>query len=279
MNAPIKPIKPYTVEERLLTIENVNVSYDKPILKGLNAHIDNIVRDGMQQGQVVALLGPSGIGKTQLFRCIAGLQRPTSGSIRLLAGKEEVQPGEVGVVAQHYPLFNHRTVLGNLLVAAGRYIKDDKLAREKAIAMLEEFHLEDKASHYPQALSGGQRQRIAIAQQLLCSSHFLLMDEPFSGLDPLAKQRVCETIIGVSTKHELNTMIVVTHDIESAIAIADTVWVLGRDRDAEGRPIPGARIQEVIDLAAMGMAWDPEIESRPEFFELTKRIKRQFGEL
>ncbi len=272
-------IKPFTVAERLLTIENVCVSYDKPILKGLNAHIDNIQREGMQQGQVVALLGPSGSGKTQLFRCIAGLQRPNSGSIRLLANKGEVQPGEVGVVAQHYPLFNHRTVLGNLLVAASRLIKDPKEARAKAIAMLEEFHLLDKAAFYPQALSGGQRQRIAIAQQLLCSSHFLLMDEPFSGLDPLAKRRVCETIAGVSTKHELNTMVVVTHDIESAIAIADTVWVLGRDRDAQGNPIPGARIQEVINLAEMGMAWDPDIESRPEFFELTKRIKRQFGEL
>ena len=276
MNAPAKP---YTVAERLLTIENVCVSYDKPILKNLNAHVDNIVREGMQQGQVVALLGPSGSGKTQLFRCIAGLQKPTSGSIRLNGNKGEVQPGEVGVVAQHYPLFNHRTVLGNLMVAAGRFIKDDKLAREKSIAMLEEFHLLDKANFYPQALSGGQRQRIAIAQQLLCSSHFLLMDEPFSGLDPLAKQRVCETIAGVSTKHELNTMIVVTHDIESAIAIADTVWILGRDRDDKGNPVPGAHIQEVINLAEMGMAWDPDIESRPEFFELTKRIKRQFGEL
>ncbi|PWF39540.1 ABC transporter ATP-binding protein [Massilia glaciei] len=272
-------LKEFTVGERLLTIEGVCVSYDKPVLKKLDAKIDNIVRDGMQQGQVVALLGPSGSGKTQLFRCIAGLQRPNSGSIRLKSSTTQVMPGEVGVVAQHYPLFNHRTVLGNLLVAASRHTKDPKQAREKAVAMLEEFHLEDKAMSYPQSLSGGQRQRIAIAQQLLCSSHFLLMDEPFSGLDPLAKRRVCETIAGVSGKHDLNTMIVVTHDIESAIAIADTVWVLGRDRDDKGNPVPGARIQEVINLAEMGMAWDPDIESRPEFFELTKRIKRQFAEL
>ncbi|MES3023888.1 MAG: ATP-binding cassette domain-containing protein [Pseudomonadota bacterium] len=272
-------LKPFTTGERLLTIEDVCVSYDKPILKKLDAKIDNIIRDGMQQGQVVALLGPSGSGKTQLFRCIAGLQRPTSGSIRLRDSASQVMPGEVGVVAQHYPLFNHRTVLGNLLVAASRFIKDPKQAREKALAMLEEFHLEDKAMAYPQSLSGGQRQRIAIAQQLLCSSHFLLMDEPFSGLDPLAKRRVCETIAGVSTKHELNTMIVVTHDIESAIAIADTVWILGRDRDDKGNAVAGSRIQEVINLAEMGMAWDPDIEGRPEFFELTKRIKRQFAEL
>ena len=272
-------IKPFTVAERLLTIENVCVSYESPVLKNLSASINNIEREGMKQGQIVALLGPSGSGKTQLFRCIAGLQRPNSGSIRLQANKGEVMPGEVGVVAQHYPLFNHRTVLGNLLVAAKKFTSDDKVAREKAFAILEEFHLADKALAYPLALSGGQRQRIAIAQQLLCSSHFLLMDEPFSGLDPLAKKRVCDTIVGVSNKHELNTMIVVTHDIESAIAIADTIWVLGRSRDASGKPVPGAAIQEVINLADMGMAWDPEIESRPEFFELSNRIKRQFATL
>ena len=112
-------------------------------------------------------------------------------------------------------------------------------------------------------LSGGQRQRVAIAQQLLCSSHFLLMDEPFSGLDPLAKSAVCETLVDVSTTHELNTIIVVTHDIESAIRISDTLWLLGRNRDARGQPVGGASIQEIHDLAGMGLAWDPDIESRP----------------
>jgi ABC-type nitrate/sulfonate/bicarbonate transport system ATPase subunit len=272
-------MKPYTVHERLLTIENVCVSYDKPILKNVNASINDIRREGMQQGQVVCLLGPSGVGKTQLFRCIAGLQRPHSGTVRLRGKEGEVAPGEVGVVAQHYPLFNHRTVLGNLLVAASPVTKGGKEAREKCYALLEEFDLADKAMAYPQALSGGQRQRIAIAQQLLCSSHFLLMDEPFSGLDPLAKTRVCETIARVSTSNELNTIIVVTHDIECAVRIADTLWILGREMDAEGKPIPGASIKEVHNLIEMGLAWDPDIESQPKFFELSTRIKRQFSSL
>ncbi|MDB5773352.1 MAG: transporter ATP-binding protein [Burkholderia sp.] len=271
--------KPYTVHERLLTIENVCVSYDKPILKNVNASIDNVRREGVQQGQVVCLLGPSGVGKTQLFRCIAGLQRPHSGAVRLLGKNGEVAPGEVGVVAQHYPLFNHRTVLGNLLVAASRAVGNTREAREKCYAMLEEFGLVDKATAYPQALSGGQRQRIAIAQQLLCSSHFLLMDEPFSGLDPVAKTRVCETIARVSVSHELNTIVVITHDIECAVRIADTLWVLGREMDAEGRPIPGAFIKEVHNLMDMGLAWDPDIESKPEFFELSTRLKCQFSSL
>ena len=274
--------KPHTIAERLLTIDNVSVSYDKPILKGVSGAIENIRREGVQQGQVVCLLGPSGVGKTQLFRCIAGLQQPNAGVVRLHGADGEarpVKPGEVGVVAQHYPLFNHRTVLGNLMVAASKGAASEKEARAKSYAMLEEFHLADKALAYPQALSGGQRQRIAIAQQLLCSSHFLLMDEPFSGLDPIAKNRVCETIARVSNLHELNTMIVITHDIDSAISIADTLWILGRDMDAEGAPIPGAYIKTVYNLIEMGLAWDPDIYSRPEFFELSKQMKRQFSDL
>ena len=269
----------YTRGQRLLTMDQVCVRYDRPILEGVSGVVDNIHREGLQQGQVVCLLGPSGIGKSQLFRCIAGLQRPSSGSIRLNGAQREVQPGEVGVVAQNYPLLNHRTVWGNLMVAARRRGGDLAQARGRCLELLERFGMEDTAKRYPMALSGGQRQRIAIAQQLLCSSHFLLMDEPFSGLDPLAKTQVCETIAEVSTRDELNTLIVVTHDIESAIRIADTLWVLGRERDASGAPVSGAAIREVHDLAAMGLAWDPDIESRPEFRELAARLKARFASL
>jgi len=227
----------------------------------------------------VCLLGPSGIGKSQLFRCIAGLQRPTSGSVRLNGHQREVQPGEVGVVAQHYPLFNHRSVWGNLMLAATRQGRDEAQARDASLALLDKFGLVASAKCHPMQLSGGQRQRVAIAQQLLCSSHFLLMDEPFSGLDPLAKSAVCDTLIDVSTTHELNTIIVVTHDIEAAIRISDTLWLLGRQRDAEGRPVGGAAIRETVDLASMGLAWDPDIESRAEFRELAAALKARFETL
>ena len=269
----------YTIGERLLTVDNVCVHHDRPILEGVSGHIDNIRRADRPQGQVVCLLGPSGIGKSQLFRCIAGLQRPTSGSVRLNGQQREVQPGEVGVVAQNYPLFNHRSVWGNLMLAATRHGRGDQQAREASLALLEKFGLVDRAQCHPMMLSGGQRQRVAIAQQLLCSSHFLLMDEPFSGLDPLAKSAVCETLIDVSTTHELNTIIVVTHDIESAIRISDTLWLLGRDRDASGQPVGGASIQQTYDLAGMGLAWDPAIETRPEFGELAAALKARFATL
>ncbi|MFZ6720125.1 ABC transporter ATP-binding protein [Undibacterium sp. Ji49W] len=275
---PSAPL-PYQVGERLLSIEQLCVDHEQPVLSNVSAHIDNLTRDGVEQGQVVCLLGPSGIGKTQLFRCIAGLQKPSSGGVYLNGKKTPVTPGEVGVVAQHYPLLGHRTVLGNLLVAAGRKIADHAQAKARAITLLEEFGLADKAHCYPAALSGGQRQRIAIAQQTLCSDHFLLMDEPFSGLDPLAKARVCDTILKISTLDELNTIIVVSHDIDACIAIADTIWLLGRDYDQAGHPASGARIKYHYDLIERGLAWRGNMEDTAEFQALRREIRQRFIEL
>ena len=273
MNQPL----PYRVGERLLSIDHLSLAYDRPVLQQVSATIDNLIREGRQQGQVVCLLGPSGIGKTQLFRCIAGLRSPDSGGVFLNGAKRPVTPGEVGVVAQHYPLLNHRTVLGNLMVAARRKATSATEAQERAMTMLERLGLAELALCYPASLSGGQRQRIAIAQQLLCSSHFLLMDEPFSGLDPLAKSTVCELILQLSTADELNTIIVVTHDIESSLRIADTLWLLGREHDASGQPIPGASIRYRYDLIERGIAWHSEVDNTPEFFALSTEIKQRFA--
>ncbi|MFL6658236.1 MAG: ABC transporter ATP-binding protein [Massilia sp.] len=275
MNTPFS----YRVGARLLTIEGLAVSYDAPVLCGVEASIDNLIRDGMHQGQVVCLLGPSGIGKTQLFRCIAGLQAPNAGGVYLNGKRTTVTPGEVGVVAQHYPLLGHRTVLGNLVVAAMRKGGSRAAANDKAMQMLGQLGLAERALAYPAQLSGGQRQRVAIAQQLLCSSHFLLMDEPFSGLDPAAKAIVCDTIRTLSTADELNTIIVVTHDIDSALRIADTLWVLGREHDESGKLQGGARIVDKIDLIACGLAWQDHIADTTEFHELRKSLTARFARL
>jgi ABC-type nitrate/sulfonate/bicarbonate transport system ATPase subunit len=98
----------------------------------------------------------------------------------------------------------------------------------------------DCSQLYPAQISGGQRQRIAIAQQLLCSEHFLLMDEPFSGLDLVMEAKVCELINEIACLDELNPIIVVTHDVTAAATVADHLWLMGRDRGASGNIIPGA---------------------------------------
>jgi ABC-type nitrate/sulfonate/bicarbonate transport system ATPase subunit len=129
---------------------------------------------------------------------------------------------------------------------------------------------------YPCQLSGGQRQRIAIIQQLLCSTHFIIMDEPFSGLDPIAKDDVCHVLNEISLMDELNTIIVITHDISCAIAISDTVLMLGRDKDAAGNKLQGARIQTSFDLAERDLAWHKDVEHQPNFRQTLTEITSTF---
>src|ERR1035437_5865787 len=260
----------YEKHERLLTVDGLNLQYgDKIILRDINLHVDNIVRAGMKQGQVVALLGLSGSGKTQLFRCISGMQRPTSGQVRINDHKTPVHSGEVGVVQQAYPLLEHRTVWSNLLLAAVLHGRKD--GKDEAEKFLDRFNLTEKKNSYPIELSGGQRQRIAIIQQLLCSNHFLLMDEPFSGLDLIAKRRVMDTIQKVSIADELNTVIFTTHDLESAVMLADTVWVLGPEKDKHG-----TTMIKQLDLAASGLAWAPDIEHNPLYWPTVMELKNTF---
>lgn len=254
----------YQFEERVLTIAGLGLSYgDKVILRDINLAIDNVTRPGVSQGQCVALLGPSGCGKTQLFRCIAGLQQQTVGTITF---GETVDAG-VGLVQQAYPLLQHRTIMGNLELVC----KDKK----KIVDMLTRFGLESHVDKYPIQLSGGQRQRVAIIQQMLISNrHFLLMDEPFSGLDIIAKDKVCELINEVNLVDELNTTIFTTHDLESAIQIADTIWVMGRE---EGKP--GATIIKQYDLMTMGLAWQPNVTKHPMFVPLLNELRDLFKTL
>ena len=223
----------YSLGKTLLKVENVCLEYDGvPVLKNINAEVRDIVVPGKIKGQVVGILGPSGCGKTSLFYIIAGLHKPTSGRVTVNGFDRPVQAGEVGVVAQSYPLFEHRSVLSNLMLGALRKEKDSNTAREKVMALLKEFELDDKFNLYPAQLSGGQRQRCAIIQQILCSEHFLLMDEPFSGLDLLMLEKTCELICKVADMDDLNTIIVVTHDVTAACSVADHLWLMGRDRDA-----------------------------------------------
>jgi ABC-type nitrate/sulfonate/bicarbonate transport system ATPase subunit len=134
----------------------------------------------------------------------------------------------------------------------------------------------DKKKQYPHELSGGQRQRIAIIQQMLCNTHFILMDEPFSGLDVKMKHEVCRFIQEVAEVDEFNTTIFTTHDIETACMIADTVWVMGYDKDEKGQNIPGARIVQTFNLIERGLAWNPQALSHPNFIPTVREIMALF---
>lgn len=254
--------QPYEVRETLVSICEVGLELEgRKILDGVSAEVKNIVRPGCSQGQVVGILGPSGVGKTQLSLILAGLQKPTSGYVRVGNGNgKNVEAGLVGFVAQNYPLLKHRTVLGNLILASRRMSNSNTEAKDRALEYLRRFELEDKANEYPARLSGGQRQRVSIAAQLLCSDHYIIMDEPFTGLDPLMKDRTVDLINQVALMHEENTIFVVAHDISAVMSVADTIWLLGRNRNPDGS-VGGSKIQCQWDLAAMGLAWQPGIAS------------------
>ena len=249
------------------------------ILRDLNLEIRDIYRPGYITGQIVGLLGPSGIGKTRLFRILSGIDRPDTGSVLVGEKGVPVERGMVGVVAQNYPLFEHRTVAGNLELAARCAGLKSSVCSEKAVELLKRFCLEDRADLYPCQLSGGQRQRVAIAQQFLCSEHFVLMDEPFSGLDLIAVEQVCKMIAEAANSNEMNTVIVVTHDIAAAVTVADTIWLLGRGHDEHGKIIPGAKVKKTYNLAEMGLAWRQGISETKEFMELVHQIRGEFPSL
>lgn len=263
----------------LACIHNVSLSLgDREILRDVNAEI-NLLNHGTH-GHVIALLGPSGIGKSQLLYILAGLREPTSGTVSLTDRALPVHAGMVGVVFQDYPLFEHRTVLGNLMTAAQQHDGAvRKISEERAWGMLKRFDLTDRATAYPAQLSGGQRQRVAIARQLLCSDHYLLMDEPFSGLDPLMKENTCALISEVAAQDAGNVIIVTTHDIASAVSVADLIWLLGRDRDARGQVVAGARIQAEYNLVDRGLAWHADIAHMPGYAELVSEIRARFRTL
>lgn len=270
----------YELGETILKAEGVTKAYGEIlVLRDLSFEVKNIVRPGMTQGQVVALLGPSGVGKSTLFRILSGLEEPDAGVV--LTHGTPVVKGEAGVVTQHYPLFAHRTVLSNLVLAAKlNPIQDESGKRldpvDRAREMLRRFGLGEHAEKYPLHLSGGQRQRVAIAQQFLCSDDLLLMDEPFSGLDLIAQQNVIDLIEEIAAQSEHRTLIVVTHDVNAGLRVADTVWLIGRDRDADGNPVPGARIQESYNLAERGLAWRQPHEDMPAFQACRIEIRERF---
>jgi len=260
--------------EELLKIENVSKSFTLndgkilQVLSDVNLTIDNIP----DKPQIITILGPSGGGKTTLLRILAGLDAPDSGRVILKDGQmRNVRLGDVGVVFQRYPLFDDRTVLQNLVEPAKNGGMNSDQAREKALKMLGEFDLLRQASSFPMQLSGGQRQRVAIAQQLIQERRYIILDEPFSGLDPNNIANVIRLLQHVAGQHTDNTFIIITHDITSGLIISDTVCLLGRPNTADEKS--GAYIVKEYDLIREGLAYHPNIEDLPRFQAIRKEIK------
>ena len=252
----------YTENETILKVENLSLVYDRPILSNINFEIKNIVRPEINQGQIISLIGRSGVGKTQVFKLLAGLQKPTTGSIKIGTDLHDVKIGEVGIVPQNYLLFDHRTIKSNLEIAINNEKKDDII---KYYA--DKFDLTQTLTKYPQQLSGGQRQRVSIIQQILTGNNFILLDEPFSGLDCIIKEKIIQLLVDISLLNDLTTLIIVSHDISSSLAISDRALILANKDNL------GAKIVENINLAALDLAWNKDIKFNKNFIDLVQHIE------
>ena len=288
----------YTTDGTILSIEDIGVTLGgRKILNQVKANCQNIIRTECLQGQVVGLLGPSGAGKTTLFQIIAGFLKPDGGEVLIrkigiedlpgfadLSDRERLEPttqGKVGVVTQAYRVFRHLTVLQNLVIAGRKGGLSKADATKKAEELLDRFGILDRKDLWPMSsqISGGQRQRVAIIQQLMAGHMFLCMDEPFSGLDPAQKQNVIKLIREVTSHNELLTIIVVTHDVGAAIAVADQLWLMGKRSLETGVPLDGARIVGRYDLIEGGLAWHDDVQSTPEFRTMVEQITERFSRL
>ncbi len=182
-------------------------------------------------GLLTVLVGPSGCGKTTSLRMINRLVQPTSGTIRL--GNEPTSDMDeailrrrIGYVIQHAGLFPHRTVLDNIATTARLNGISKAQARIIAFDLLERVGLSpDFAGRYPWQLSGGQQQRVGVARALASSPKFMLMDEPFSAVDPIVRTQLQDEFLRLQ-KEMGKTIIMVTHDIDEALKLGDQVAVL-----------------------------------------------------
>ncbi|WP_287860107.1 amino acid ABC transporter ATP-binding protein [Lactobacillus sp.] len=210
----------------VLKVEHLKKTFGKnEVLKDINAEV--------KDGQVICLVGPSGAGKSTFLRCLNLLDQPTAGKV-LFEDKELTALSEkqldtlrekVGMVFQQFNLFPHMNIIENIKLAPMK-VKNasDEEATAKAVELLKQVGLEEKAEAFPANLSGGQQQRVAIARALAMDPEVMLFDEPTSALDPEMVGEVLKVMQDLAQKGM--TMVVVTHEMGFAKNVADEVWFM-----------------------------------------------------
>ncbi len=213
------------MSEAVLTIEHLLKRYDElTVLKDISLTV--------HEGEVIVIVGPSGCGKSTLLRCINALEEIQGGEIRLngtVISQKSKNLAEIrqkiGMVFQSYELFPHLDVLDNITLAPTKVQKRPKEeAKKEALVFLSRVGLDSKAESYPRQLSGGQKQRVAIVRALCMHPEILLFDEVTAALDPEMVREVLDVILGLANQGK--TMLIVTHEMQFARAVADRVIFL-----------------------------------------------------
>lgn len=206
----------------MINVKQLSKNFGKnEVLKAIDLNV--------KDGEVVVIIGPSGSGKSTILRCLNLLEEPTSGEIffedqKITAPDSNIDKirQKMGMVFQSFNLFPHMSVLENLTITPVKIKKEDPVAaKQKALALLDQVGLKEKAESYPSNLSGGQQQRVAIARALAMNPDVMLFDEPTSALDPEMVGEVL-TVMQDLAKEGM-TMVVVTHEMGFAREVADRV--------------------------------------------------------
>ena len=202
----------------ILQAEQISKAYgEKQVLQDISVTLN--------QGELVCLLGVSGVGKTTLFNILSGLATPDSGKV-LLDGKEITgETGHLSYMLQKDLLLPHKTVLDNVALPLRLAGKKKKEARQEANAYFAQFGLDGTQKKYPVQLSGGMRQRAALLRTYMCGDQVALLDEPFSALDTLTKTAMQEWYLKVMEEIKLSTLFI-THDIDEAILISERIYIM-----------------------------------------------------
>jgi NitT/TauT family transport system ATP-binding protein len=194
-------------------------------------------------GQFVSLVGPSGSGKSSLLRVVIGLQQPLSGKV-----ESEFVASDLGILFQDDALLPWRTARDNVALGLGFRGMDRRRALEAADEWLDRFGLAGFGDRYPRHLSGGQRKRVAIAQAMALKPKLLLMDEPFASLDAIVRARISQEVVELVEREKI-AVLLVTHDLEEAIALSDAVYLLSqgpRARVTQRYPVPIPRPRDLV---------------------------------
>lgn len=223
-------------ENIILSAQQIEKNYDKlEVLKNLNLDV--------HQGEVVVIIGPSGCGKSTFLRCLNGLEEINSGTISLNgeiinrdSEKLRKMREKIGMVFQSYELFPHLTILENILLAPTVVQKRNKdEVKKQALKLLERVNLLDKQNSFPRQLSGGQKQRVAIVRGLCMNPEVMLFDEVTAALDPEMVREVLDVMLELAK--DGMTMIIVTHEMQFARAVADRIIFMDQGNIVEqGEP-------------------------------------------
>ena len=245
--------------EEFLVVENVSKSYKTgdgkffTVLDGINLTI--------RADEFVAVIGHSGCGKSTLLKIVAGLEKATSGSVRL-QGKEIRKPGaDRMMVFQQYSLLPWLTVRENIRLAVDEVLKKLSPIEKKELVNehLAMVNLTAAANKYPDELSGGMKQRVGIARAIAIRPTMLLMDEPFGALDALTRGKLQRQVLDIWESHR-QTVMMVTHDVDEALYMADRIVLMTNG--------PAAHIGEILDVPFPHPRHIQEIRELPEYYEL-----------